>query len=55
MAEEQPKNKVISMAYVCLNCGKEIEDIKYFISCVNCGSRILVKRRSNLAKEVSTD
>ncbi|MCL4383106.1 MAG: DNA-directed RNA polymerase subunit P [Candidatus Marsarchaeota archaeon] len=43
------------MAYICQNCGKEVTDITYFITCVNCGGRILVKKRPSLAKEISTD
>lgn len=43
------------MVYICQNCGKELSDMNYFIACINCGGRILIKKRSNLAIEVSTD
>ncbi|MGB9732850.1 MAG: DNA-directed RNA polymerase subunit P [Candidatus Micrarchaeia archaeon] len=43
------------MAYVCLNCGKKIKDISNFVRCPYCGYRVVVKERSSLAREVSTD
>ncbi len=43
------------MVYVCQNCGKELDEVNQFITCVNCGGRILIKKRSSLAREVSTD
>ncbi|MCD6227245.1 zinc-ribbon domain-containing protein [Candidatus Micrarchaeota archaeon] len=42
--------------YVCPKCGKEIEKIEQkFVRCPYCGSRILMKKRPPIAKEVSTD
>ncbi|MHB1829958.1 MAG: Rpo12/RPC10 RNA polymerase subunit family protein [Candidatus Micrarchaeaceae archaeon] len=43
------------MAYVCLHCGKEVKSLEKFIRCQYCGYRVLAKKRSALAKEVSTD
>ncbi len=43
------------MAYVCLHCGKEIKNLEKFIRCPYCGYRVLSKKRSSLAKEISTD
>ncbi len=43
------------MPYVCLHCGKEVKTLDKFIRCQYCGYRVLAKRRSSLAKTVSTD
>ncbi|MEM0201088.1 MAG: hypothetical protein QXD23_01660 [Candidatus Micrarchaeaceae archaeon] len=44
------------MAYVCMHCGKELKTLeKNTIRCSYCGYRVLVKKRSSLTKEVSTD
>jgi DNA-directed RNA polymerase subunit RPC12/RpoP len=43
------------MAYVCAHCGKQIKQFDSFVRCTYCGFRILVKKRPNIAKEVSTD
>jgi DNA-directed RNA polymerase subunit RPC12/RpoP len=43
------------MAYVCAHCGKKIKQLDQFVRCSYCGSRVLVKGRPNLAREVPTD
>ncbi len=43
------------MPYVCLHCGKEVKSLEKFIRCPYCGYRVLAKKRSSLAKTVSTD
>ncbi len=44
------------MAYVCLHCKREIKTLeKNFVRCPYCGYRVLGKKRSSLAKEVTTD
>lgn len=43
------------MAYVCVHCRKKIKDLENSIRCPYCGSRIFVKARPNLPREVSTD
>jgi DNA-directed RNA polymerase subunit RPC12/RpoP len=44
------------MAYICNKCGKKIKQLEGGnIRCSYCGSRIMVKGRTNLAKEVPTD
>jgi DNA-directed RNA polymerase subunit RPC12/RpoP len=43
------------MAYKCAKCGKEIKQIENFVRCIYCGSRILLKSRPNLYKEITTD
>jgi len=43
------------MAYVCLHCKKEVKTLeKNFVRCPYCGYRVLAKKRSSLAKEVSS-
>ena len=44
------------MAYVCMHCGREVKTIeKSTVRCPYCGYRVMVKKRSSIAKEVSTD
>ncbi|MGC8662525.1 MAG: DNA-directed RNA polymerase subunit P [Candidatus Micrarchaeia archaeon] len=43
------------MAYVCLQCGKQIKEVTNFIRCPYCGYRVVVKERAPIAREVSTD
>ncbi|MCL4379030.1 MAG: DNA-directed RNA polymerase subunit P [Candidatus Marsarchaeota archaeon] len=43
------------MAYVCVHCGKKIKQLDNFIRCQYCGSRVIVKSRPNLSREVKTD
>jgi DNA-directed RNA polymerase subunit RPC12/RpoP len=43
------------MAYVCAYCGKKAKQLDNFIRCSYCGYRILIKGRTNLAREVTTD
>ncbi|MFP3278764.1 MAG: DNA-directed RNA polymerase subunit P [Candidatus Micrarchaeota archaeon] len=43
------------MAYVCLQCGRQIKDIKNFVRCPYCGYRVVAKERSSIAREISTD
>jgi DNA-directed RNA polymerase subunit RPC12/RpoP len=43
------------MAYICLHCGKEVKSSDKFIMCPYCGYKVLAKKRSSLAKEISTD
>ncbi len=43
------------MAYVCTHCGKKIKQIENFVRCPYCGSRVLVKSRPNIPRDVSTD
>lgn len=43
------------MVYVCAHCGKKIKQLDQFVRCSYCGSRVLVKARPNLAREVPTD
>ncbi len=43
------------MVYVCAHCGKSIKQLDQFVRCSYCGSRVLVKKRPNLAREISTD
>lgn len=45
----------VEMAYICLHCKREVKSLEKFIRCPYCGYRVLVKARSSLAKEVSTD
>jgi DNA-directed RNA polymerase subunit RPC12/RpoP len=43
------------MPYICLHCRKEVKALeKNFIRCPYCGYRVLSKKRSTLAKEVSS-
>lgn len=44
------------MPYICLHCKREIKTLeKNFVRCPYCGYRVLSKKRSSLAKEVSSD
>jgi DNA-directed RNA polymerase subunit RPC12/RpoP len=43
------------MSYKCTQCGRKIPKIEGFVRCPYCGSRILIKDRPNISKEVSTD
>lgn len=44
------------MAYVCMHCGREIKALeKNTIRCPYCGYRVVAKKRSSLAREISTD
>ncbi|MGD0729243.1 MAG: DNA-directed RNA polymerase subunit P [Candidatus Micrarchaeaceae archaeon] len=43
------------MAYICIKCGKKQKGLESNVRCSYCGSRILLKSRPNLAREVSTD
>lgn len=44
------------MSYICLHCKREIKSLeKNFVRCPYCGYRVLSKKRSSLAKEVSSD
>ncbi len=44
------------MPYVCTNCGKKIKALDTgFVRCQYCGSRVIVKSRPNIPREVSTD
>jgi len=43
------------MAYVCAKCGKKQKSLEGGVRCNYCGSRIIVKGRPNLSREVSTD
>ncbi len=43
------------MPYVCTGCGKKIKQLDGFIRCQYCGSRVIVKSRPNISREVSTD
>jgi DNA-directed RNA polymerase subunit RPC12/RpoP len=43
------------MPYKCVNCGKEIKQLENFVRCRYCESRILLKSRPNIAKEITTD
>jgi len=43
------------MAYVCAHCGRKMKQLDNSVRCSFCGSRVLVKGRPNLAREVSTD
>ncbi|MGC8478524.1 MAG: DNA-directed RNA polymerase subunit P [Candidatus Micrarchaeia archaeon] len=43
------------MAYVCAKCGKQIKSLSEGMMCLYCGGRIILKERSSLAREVSTD
>lgn len=43
------------MGFVCSKCGKKVKQFEGFVRCSYCGSRVLVKDRPNIAKEVTTD
>ncbi|MFI5412865.1 MAG: DNA-directed RNA polymerase subunit P [Candidatus Micrarchaeales archaeon] len=44
------------MTYICAKCGKSIKQLdNNMIRCSYCGSRILLKKRPNVSREVSTD
>ncbi len=43
------------MAYVCKKCGKKIKEVKNFVRCEYCGGKVLVKERSSVVREISTD
>ncbi len=43
------------MSYVCISCGREIEQLDNFVRCPYCGGRRLVKKRPTIPREVSTD
>jgi DNA-directed RNA polymerase subunit RPC12/RpoP len=43
------------MAYVCTKCGKKTKQLDNSARCQYCGSRINVKSRSNLSREITTD
>ncbi len=43
------------MAYVCAKCGKKQKQLDNNVRCSYCGSRIIVKGRPNLSREVPTD
>ncbi len=43
------------MGYACSRCGRKVKLIDQFIRCTYCGSRVLIKERPNIAREISTD
>lgn len=43
------------MAYICIHCGKEVKSTDKLIRCPYCGYKVLAKKRSSLAKEMTTD
>lgn len=43
------------MDYICDKCGKKVDEGDKYIRCRFCGSRIITKKRQNMAREVSTD
>ncbi len=44
------------MAYVCPKCKRSIKQLdNNVIRCSYCGSRILLKKRPNISREVPTD
>ena len=44
------------MAYICAHCGKKVKELEGgFTRCPYCGSRIFIKSRPNIPREVSTD
>ncbi len=43
------------MPYVCTHCGKKMKSLDGFVRCQYCGSRIMVKSRPNVSREVKTD
>ncbi|MGC8648613.1 MAG: DNA-directed RNA polymerase subunit P [Candidatus Micrarchaeia archaeon] len=40
------------MGYICAKCKRKVKE---GLRCQYCGSRIIIKERPNLAKEISTD
>ncbi|MCL4389529.1 DNA-directed RNA polymerase subunit P [Candidatus Marsarchaeota archaeon] len=40
---------------MCVHCGKKIKQLDGFVRCQYCGSRVIVKGRSSVAKEIKTD
>ncbi|MCL4362901.1 DNA-directed RNA polymerase subunit P [Candidatus Marsarchaeota archaeon] len=43
------------MAYICASCGKESKSLEKFVLCPYCGGRMMLKKRPNVSREVSTD
>ncbi len=43
------------MVYVCSECKREIKSIENGVGCPYCGGRMIKKKRSGIAREVSTD
>jgi DNA-directed RNA polymerase subunit RPC12/RpoP len=43
------------MAYVCVECGRDVELVNVNIRCPYCGSRRVIKKRPGLPIDVSTD
>lgn len=43
------------MGYICAKCGKKVEGIDNFVRCTYCGSKILLKSRPNIAREVPAE
>ncbi|MCL4381472.1 DNA-directed RNA polymerase subunit P [Candidatus Marsarchaeota archaeon] len=43
------------MTYVCAQCKKKLAQEEGALRCPYCGSRIFVKERPNIPREVSTD
>jgi len=46
---------VDKMAYVCVECGKDVDSVASGVRCPYCGSRRVIKKRPNIPIEVSTD
>jgi len=40
------------MGYICIKCKRKVKE---GLRCLYCGSRIIVKERPSIAKEISTD
>ncbi|ASI13398.1 DNA-directed RNA polymerase subunit P [Candidatus Mancarchaeum acidiphilum] len=43
------------MDYICANCGRDVDYNENFIACSYCNSRIVIKKRPSIPREVSTD